>query len=78
MEQSLKSLYFDIAGNAFPRGLKILSTMADEDHIVFGGDFPYTPVEMLVNKCQDFKNNVTGKTFDKIAYLNAEKLFSLT
>lgn len=79
VEQSLKSLYFDIAGDAFPRGAAILSTLADNDHIVFGGDFPYTPIPMIAKKAADLEQYepFTG-CLDKINYKNAEQLFHLS
>ena len=52
VEKSLKSLYFDIAGDVLPAGLEILLTLTDEDHLLFGGDFPYTPKEIIAEKVQ--------------------------
>lgn len=78
VEQSLRSLYFDLAGDAFPRGAAILSTLADEDHIVFGGDFPYTPISFIAKKVNDMEQyEPFAGCLDKISYKNAEKLFHL-
>ena len=78
VEKSLSSLYFDIAGDAFPRGAAILSTLADEDHILFGGDFPYTPGPMIRSKIRDLEQYAPfAGCLDKIAYQNAAKLFHL-
>lgn len=79
VEKSLQSLYFDIAGDAFPRGISILSTLTDEDHILFGGDFPYTPIPMIQSKIQDMEQcpSITG-CINKIACQNAENLFNLS
>ncbi len=52
VEAGLGSLYFDVAGDIYPRGLLILRTLAADDHLLFGGDFPYTPVSMIAQKVQ--------------------------
>lgn len=72
VKKSLSSFYFDIAGDALPSNLQILLTLTDEDHILFGGDFPYTPVEQIEKKVKDLKNS---PMLDKIMYKNAENLF---
>lgn len=78
VEQSLKSLYFDLAGDVFPRGAAILGTLADEDHIVFGGDFPYTPAHMIVPKVEKLNQYESyANCLDKIYHKNAELLFHL-
>lgn len=67
-----------IAGDAFPRGFPSFHTVG-EDHILFGGDFPYTPIPMIQSKIQDMKQcpSITG-CINKIAYQNAENLFNLS
>lgn len=78
VETGMKSLYFDLAGDVLPAGIRILRTLADEDHILFGGDFPYTPCEMITGKvnrlmqCEEIKD-----ILPKVMYQNAEKLFNL-
>ncbi len=72
VKSSLSSFYFDIAGDALPSNLKILLTLTDEDHILFGGDFPYTPIEQIEKKVNDLKDS---PILDKIMYKNADKLF---
>ena len=49
---SLESLYFDLAGDIYPRGIRIVRTLADEKHLLFGGDFPYTPTPMIKEKME--------------------------
>lgn len=78
VQKGLSSLYFDIAGDAFPRGIKILQSLADDDHIMFGGDFPYTPVPMIVKKREDLEQmGLSQECFDKYTHSNAEKLFGI-
>lgn len=75
-KKSLENFYFDIAGDALPSGIKILLTLTDEDHILFGGDFPYTPSIRIEQKVRDLKANEEIKPIlDKILYKNAERLF---
>lgn len=78
VEKSLQSLYFDLAGAEFPRNADILTTLADEDHIVFGGDFPYTPISMVAAKVRALDNyEGFANCMDKVNYKNAEKLFRI-
>lgn len=42
MYAALKHVYFDTAGAVFPRQLPMLLTLADENHILYGSDIPYT------------------------------------
>lgn len=76
VEKSLKSLYFDIAGDVLPAGLEILLTLTDEDHLLFGGDFPYTPKEIIAEKVQKFmKHERIQPMLEKLMYQNAQVLF---
>lgn len=78
VEKSLQSIYFDIAGDAFPRGFRILQTLTDTDHILFGGDFPYTPDYMISEKINDLKTlKLSEKSLKKICFDNAANLFRL-
>ena len=42
LEQTMQSLYFDLAGKVLPHQLPTLLTMVDENKIVYGTDAPYT------------------------------------
>lgn len=78
VEQSLQSLYFDIAGDAFPRGFQILRTLTDTDHILFGGDFPYTPDYRIAEKINHLQSlKVSEQDLQKIFLDNATDLFRL-
>ncbi|GAF38875.1 metal-dependent hydrolase [Agrilactobacillus composti DSM 18527 = JCM 14202] len=41
----MKQVYFDTAGAVLPRQLPALLTLADESHILYGSDIPYTPLK---------------------------------
>lgn len=76
VEKSMKSLYFDIAGDVLPAGIEILLTLTDEDHLLFGGDFPYTPKEMIAGKVQKLmQHERIQPMLEKLMYKNAEALF---
>ncbi len=47
VQGALRALYFDVAGNALPVMLPALLQVADPTHILYGSDFPYTPVPMI-------------------------------
>ncbi|WP_407893165.1 amidohydrolase family protein [Lacticaseibacillus sp. N501-2] len=42
---AMKHVYFDTAGAVFPRQLPMLLTLADEHHILYGSDIPYTDLK---------------------------------
>lgn len=77
VQKSLKSLYFDVSGDVLPRGIDILMSLTDEDHVMFGGDYPYTPKEIIVGKVNALKTEPKVAAYlDKLMYKNAEKLFA--
>lgn len=39
----LRRLYYDVAGACLPRQLPALMQLADEGHLLYGSDYPYTP-----------------------------------
>jgi predicted TIM-barrel fold metal-dependent hydrolase len=76
--KSLSSLYFDLAGDIYPRGLAIVRTLADDDHLLFGGDFPYTPVPVIAGKVEKLlADEGLSESREKILYQNAHSLFGL-
>ncbi len=76
IKSSFKNLYFDTAGDMFPRALDSLMTITDPDHIMFGGDFPYTPAFMVRERIEQLKSYEKSKKYvEKILYKNAVKLF---
>lgn len=78
VKESLKNIYFDVAGDSLPSGIKILMTLADKDHILFGGDFPYTPKEYIKERIINLEKYSKEQGFiDELMHLNAEKLFNL-
>ena len=61
-----------------PRGIRILRTLADEDHVMFGGDFPYTPISMVAdNKRGMDEEPYLDDIREKLYWKNAQALFGI-
>ena len=45
--ESLRGMYYDLAGFPLPRQLKPLLEIADPKHIMYGSDWPYTPEPLV-------------------------------
>ena len=50
MEASIGRLYFDLAGDPMPEEMDMLLTITDKEHILYGSDYPYVPVPVLLKK----------------------------
>ena len=50
MEESIGSLYFDLAGDPMPDALPMLLQITDQEHILYGSDYPYVPARALLGK----------------------------
>ncbi len=78
VKEELKNLYFDIAGDPEPVALDMLLMITDEEHIVYGSDFPHSPAKIVTDKKHHFENNEKyGSIIKKIYYGNAEKLLKI-
>lgn len=73
----LDQLYFDLACDAYPRGVKILLTLTDTKHILYGTDYPAIPEPVLVRHMENTKNcmELIG-CLDDVLWKNAERLFA--
>ncbi|MCB8817838.1 amidohydrolase family protein [Desulfosporosinus shakirovi] len=45
---SVKMLYFDIAGTPLPRNFDTLLTMVDPSKVMYGSDYPFTPAPAII------------------------------
>lgn len=78
VKDSFKKLYFDIAGDALPVALDALMKVADSTHIMYGGDFPYTPIPMVIKKQQELLQFPKIQPYlEDMMHHNAERLFGL-
>ena len=76
LEQTMQSLYFDLAGKVLPHQLPTLLTMVDENKIVYGADAPYTTdnVVKLLNDELESSSLLTDEQRQKFFYDNAQNL----
>lgn len=74
----LGHVYFDLAGNALPAALPALLTVTTPDHLLFGGDFPYTPAEMVQGHIRRFRESeLSAPWLEDILAGNARRLLKL-
>ncbi len=73
----LKRLYYDVAGFCVPRQLETLLQIADPTHLLYGSDYPYTPVIGCVSLAGMLSdtNLLTDKQRQAIFHDNALVLF---
>jgi predicted TIM-barrel fold metal-dependent hydrolase len=78
LEQTMQSLYFDLAGKVLPHQLPTLLTMVDENKIVYGADAPYTTdnVVKLLNDELESSSLLTDEQRQQFFYDNAQNLMS--
>ncbi|MDT3958500.1 amidohydrolase family protein [Staphylococcus kloosii] len=76
LEQTMQSLYFDLAGKVLPHQLPTLLTIVDENKIVYGADAPYTTdnVVKLLNDELESSSLLTDDQRQKFFYDNAQNL----
>ncbi|WP_346697879.1 amidohydrolase family protein [Catenibacillus scindens] len=74
----LDQLYFDLACDAFPRGVPILLTLTDPAHILYGTDYPAIPEPVLKGHLHSAMTcpHLQGHVED-VMWGNARKLFGL-
>ena len=74
-EAEVKNLYFDIAGDPEPNALEMLLKITDQDHIVYGSDWPHSPAKVICAKKNHFENNPAwAGMLDRIYFENAERI----
>ena len=75
---ALENFYFDLAGDALPAAVPALLKITTPDHLLFGGDFPYTPTQMVREHMDALLNDPQTAPFSEgIFYENARKLLHL-
>lgn len=76
--KALGNFYFDLAGNALEACIAGLLTITTPDHLLFGGDFPYTPAPLIAENIQKLREHpLTVPHLDDILAHNAARLFGL-
>lgn len=75
VQKEFANLYFDIAGDPEPVALDMLLMVADDEHIIYGSDFPHSPAKIVLNKKKHFDSNEKYASIrEKIYCSNAMKL----
>ncbi|GAF37217.1 amidohydrolase family protein [Lentilactobacillus farraginis] len=76
----MKHVYFDTAGAVLPRQLPTLLTLADENHILYGSDIPYTALESSAKLQQKIADTdaLTDLQKQKIFHDNATQLLEIS
>lgn len=82
VKANIEKLYFDAAGTPAPHLLPFLLTITTPDKIVYGADYPFTPVPAVKKGVQSLvtmlEENEELKPYkDMILYENAKQLFGL-
>ena len=72
--EALGRLWFDVAGDAMPRGLAMLRTLASDDHIVYGSDYPFAPSPVAIQKRNALEEGLAPDLWDAVSHANAEVL----
>lgn len=76
--KALDNFYFDLAGNALDACITGLLTITTPDHLLFGGDYPYTPAPLISANIQKLREHpLTAPHLDDILVHNAARLFNL-
>ncbi|MFE1922350.1 amidohydrolase family protein [Streptomyces asoensis] len=76
--QQLRTLYYDIAGTAFPRQAPALLQLADPQRILFGSDYCWTPAplaETHIAAIDAAEPPAEGVTWRSLTTANAQRLF---
>lgn len=76
--KALDNFYFDLAGNALDACIAGLLTITTPNHLLFGGDFPYTPAPLISENIRKLREHpLTAPHLDDILEHNAARLFNL-
>ncbi|WP_330346974.1 amidohydrolase family protein [Streptomyces sp. NBC_00582] len=76
--QQLRSLYYDMAGTAFPRQVPALLKLADPDRVLFGSDYCWTPPALAdahIAAIDAADPPAEGATWRSLTTANALRLF---
>lgn len=77
MHDALRSLYYDLAGMPLPDMLPALLKITDPSHILYGSDFPFTPVEEIEQWSGRLDKTTLLNNSERMLVMrtNAERLF---
>jgi predicted TIM-barrel fold metal-dependent hydrolase len=75
---AVRSLYFDLAGDAEPVMLDALLKVADPTHLLYGSDWPYTPAPLALRKAEALFCGPHAELIEGAAWQNAASLYGFT
>lgn len=81
-EANLSALYYDLAGAHSPEVIRILLTITEPDHLLYGSDYPYVNPQVLTASLQRMRQYLTTEPDlapfrEMILHKNAERLFKI-
>ena len=77
VEAGLKKFYFDLAGDPMPEQMDMLLKITDENHLLYGSDYPYVPAQVLLSKKRALDEELEKRDWlSKIYCDNAEILLN--
>ena len=76
VKAGLKKIFFDLAGDPMPEQMDFLLKISDEEHLIFGTDYPYVSAPILLKKKSTLDAELAKRNLtEKIYCDNAKKLF---
>lgn len=76
--RALDAFYFDLAGDTLDAPISALLTITSPEHLLFGGDYPYTPAPLVRGKIEKLLHYPLLQPYlDDILENNAVSLFEL-
>ncbi len=72
LKKAFQNLYFDIAGD--PVALDMLLSVAGEEKIVYGSDFPHSPARVILAKKKHLDENPKYQKLLRKIYGENEKI----
>ena len=75
IEGSLKSMYFDLAGQSMPKQLGNLRQLVDDTHLLYASDTPFTPMFASQKQKREMDDTLNAKLQDLVYRKNPAVLF---
>lgn len=74
----MRHVYFDVAGAVLPRQLPTLMSLAQPEHLLYGSDIPYTPLDgsRQLGHALTTTDLLTNEQKQAIFYDNAHRLLT--
>ena len=82
IKENLYKFYYDMAGNPTPDLLPLLTRFVPASHIMYGSDYPFTPVHKCFERIHQISTFIDGhdelsRHKEKFFHANAEHLYGL-